>query len=70
MKVIPGAKKTGVERLANGGLKVRVTAPAEGGRANAAVVEALADHYGVPRRAVTIVRGQRSRTKLIEVVGR
>jgi uncharacterized protein YggU (UPF0235/DUF167 family) len=44
-----------------------VTEPADGGRANAAVIEALAKHFGVPRRLVTIVRGARSRQKLVEI---
>lgn len=63
VRVIPKAKRPGVETVADGSLKVRVAAPAEGGRANAAVIEALAQHFGVPKRAVTIVRGQTSRTK-------
>ena len=70
VKVVPRARRGGVEALGDGALKVRVTAPAEDGRATAAVIDALADHYGVPKRAVTIVRGQTSRTKLIEVAGR
>ena len=68
VKVVPRAKKIGVEPLPNGGLRVRVAAPAQGGRANAAVVEALAGHFGVPSRAVTILHGLTSRSKLIEVL--
>jgi len=43
-------------------------APAEGGRANAAVIEALAKHFSVPKRAVTILQGVTSRSKLVEVL--
>ena len=68
--VVPRARRAGVEALADGTLKVRVTAPAEDGRATAAVLEALADYYGVSKRAVTVVLGPTSRTKLIEVAGR
>lgn len=67
VKVIPGAKKSAVEVLPDGSLKVRVTAPAESGRANMAVIKALAEHFDVPKRAVTIVRGASSRQKLIEI---
>ncbi|HBQ37612.1 MAG: hypothetical protein A3I71_03710 [Omnitrophica WOR_2 bacterium RIFCSPLOWO2_02_FULL_63_16] len=67
VRVTPRAKRAAVERLADGGLRVRVTQPPEDGRANAAVIELVAAHFGVPRRAVTIVRGAASRQKLIEI---
>lgn len=67
VNVIPRAKTLGIEPLPDGSLKVRVTAPAEGGRANRAVIEALAEHFDVPKRAVTIVRGASSRQKLIKI---
>ena len=67
VRVVPRAKKSGVEPLPDGGLRVRVVQPAEGGRANAAVIKALAEHFGVPQRAVTILQGMTSRSKLIEI---
>ena len=51
----------------DGTLVVKVTEPAEGGRANAALLEALAKHFSVPTRCVTILRGATSRQKLIEI---
>ena len=44
-------------------------APPEGGRANAAVVELLAEALAVPRSRVAIVRGHRARVKAVEVEG-
>lgn len=67
VKVIPGARKPGVEVLPDGHLKVRVTAPPEGGRANAAVIDALADYYHVRKSSIVIVRGRTRRTKLFEI---
>lgn len=67
VRVIPGAKKTGVTPQDDGSLKVCVSAPAQEGRANAAVIEVLAKHLGVPKRALTIIRGETSRRKLVEV---
>lgn len=67
VNVIPRAKTRGIEPLPDGGLRVRVSEPAEDGRANAAVINALAEHFDVPKRAVTIVRGASSRQKLIEI---
>ncbi|MBC8195380.1 MAG: DUF167 domain-containing protein [Acidimicrobiia bacterium] len=49
-------------------LMVAVQAPAVDGRANKAVVEALANALGVSRRSVTLVGGERSRNKLVEIV--
>ena len=68
VKVFPRAKKHGIEQLPDGSLRVRVTAPAEGGRANAAVIDALADHFHVPKRAVTIRQGLASRSKLVDIL--
>jgi uncharacterized protein YggU (UPF0235/DUF167 family) len=48
---------------------VRVTAPAEGGRANDAVVRLLAAALDVPRASVTLVSGQGSREKVVELAG-
>jgi uncharacterized protein (TIGR00251 family) len=50
-------------------LKVRVTAPAVDGKANAAVVAAVAAALGLPAYAVSIVAGATSRTKQLAVEG-
>lgn len=48
-------------------IKAQVHAPAVAGAANAALIELLAETLGAPRRAIRIVRGETSRTKLVEV---
>jgi uncharacterized protein len=55
--------------LRNGVLVLRVTAPPVSGRANDAVRRLLADVVGVRRSAVTIVRGDRARDKLVALEG-
>ena len=50
-------------------LRVRLTAPPVDGAANEALVELLAATFGIPRRAVTIVTGASSRTKVVELDG-
>lgn len=67
VRVIPRARRPRLEVRADGIVVVKVVEPAEGGRANAAVIEALAEHYGVPERAVTIVRGATSRKKVVDI---
>jgi uncharacterized protein YggU (UPF0235/DUF167 family) len=53
----------------DGSLVVRVREPATDGRANRAVVEAVADALGVARRAVRITSGASARRKVVEVDG-
>ena len=50
-------------------LIVRVAAPAVEGRANEALCRLLAKRLRVPKSSVTILRGHRSRDKLIEIDG-
>jgi uncharacterized protein (TIGR00251 family) len=61
----------GIETLANGRnvMKVRVRAIAEGGEANRAVTELLADALGVPKKSVRLLSGATSRMKQIAVDG-
>lgn len=66
IKVIPNARKNSVTEEA-GRLKVHVNAPAVDGKANEAVIEILAKHFGVRKSAVKILKGQLSREKTVEV---
>ena len=67
LHVQPGAKRTEFAGKHGDRLKIRLAAPAHEGRANQALVEFLADYYGVPRRSVTIVGGLRSRQKSVVI---
>lgn len=69
IKVIPGASRSGVAGWLGDALKVRVTAPAERGKANAAVAAAIAEAVGVPRTSVRVVAGHTSPRKVIEIAG-
>lgn len=68
VRVIPRAKRALVETAPDGSLRIRVTQPPEDGRANAAVIELVAQRFGVPRRAVTIVHGATSRQKVLRIL--
>ena len=66
--VKPGSRKGPlVEVGEDGSLTVFVRERAVDGAANAAVIRVLAEHFGVPRSRVEIVRGHAARTKLVEV---
>lgn len=67
VKVIPNARK---ERVVDeGGLvKVYVTAPALDGKANKALIDLLAGHFDVKKGDVRIVKGEKSREKVVEII--
>lgn len=65
--VVPNAKRQEVSRE-NDCLRVSVTAPAKDGKANRAVIEALADFLQVKKSAICIVHGRASRRKVIEII--
>jgi uncharacterized protein len=52
-----------------GALLVRLTAPPVEGAANAELVAVIADALEVPKRAVSIASGERSRSKRVHVSG-
>ena len=69
IRVRPGSARAGVGGEYAGALVVRVTAPAVDGRATEAALAAVASAFGVRRRAVTLVSGATSRTKVVDVAG-
>jgi len=69
IKVRPRASRSRVERGADGGLVARVHSPAADEAANRELVGLLARALEVPKSAVQIVRGGKSRSKQIAVTG-
>lgn len=69
VKAVPGASRTRVAGVHGAALKVTVSAPAEGGKANAALVEAIADWLGVRSGDVSIVAGTSTARKRVRVLG-
>ena len=69
LRVSPGARRSEVVGRYGEAWKVRVAAPPEQGRANAALCSLLADALALPRGAVAVVSGHGSRDKLVEVAG-
>ena len=67
--VRPGSARPGVGGARNGALVVRVSARAVDGQATEAALVAVAAAFGLRRRAVTLVAGAASRTKILEVEG-
>jgi uncharacterized protein len=69
----PGAKKTAITGIYGAGesaqLKIAVQAPPVEGRANDALLVFIAETFAVPKRAVELVSGELSRSKVFRVSG-
>jgi uncharacterized protein (TIGR00251 family) len=65
----PGARKSAVIGAHGGALKVAVTAPAQDGRANDALVDLLREALGLKRAQVALLFGQTSRDKKFLIRG-
>lgn len=65
LHIQPGAKKTEVAGLHGEALKIRLAAPPVDGMANEALVKFLAEMLGLPKSAVSLKSGQRSRRKVL-----
>jgi uncharacterized protein YggU (UPF0235/DUF167 family) len=69
LRAQPRARRTALEIGAGGTLKATVTAPAEDGRANAAIVDLLAAAWRLPKSAFAVTRGASGRDKVVSVSG-
>lgn len=64
VRVIPKAKLNKITVEADGNLKVHTTTAPTDGKANAAIIAALAKHFGVAKLNIKLVRGTASRDKV------
>jgi len=67
--VQPRASRAAVGPAVGDRLRVAVASPPVDGKANAAVIDALAEAFGVRRADVTIVRGETGRRKTVRIAG-
>lgn len=68
VKVVPRSPASAIAgTLADGTLKVKIAAPPERGKANEELCRLLAEHYRVPRSAVSVISGQTSTLKLVRI---
>jgi len=69
LHIQPGAKKTEIAGLYGEALKIRLAAPPVDGKANAALIDFVAQRLGLPKALVSLKSGQTSRRKVLEVHG-
>ena len=69
VRVTPRAGRDGIDGVVDGHLRVRVAVAPIDGAANAAVERLIADALGIPPSSVAMIRGARSRFKVIAITG-
>ena len=69
IKAVPNAPRSEVIGWLGDALKVKVHAPPVEGRANEVLCEFLAETLDLPRRAITVLRGDTSRQKIVRIDG-
>jgi len=69
VKAKPKAKKSRIVALEGGTVEVALAAPPVDGAANEELVRFLSEVLSIPKRSITLLRGQSSRTKLLSLTG-
>lgn len=66
VKVIPKSSRSLVKKV-EGGFKVYLTKPAQDGLANEQLIDLLSSHLNIKKYKIDIVKGSKSRNKLVEI---
>ena len=67
IKTIPNAKKEKIIKT-DTGFKIYLTQIPEDGKANKALLKALAEHLHTAKSNISIIKGEKSREKVIEII--
>ncbi len=67
VRVTPSASRNELASFAGGVLRIRLTAAPEGGKANRALIDFLAEIFSLPKSTMSIVGGATSKRKRVEV---
>ncbi len=69
VRVVPRASKNEIAGQVGEIIKIRLTAPPVEGKANIALIEFLAEQLDVRKSQIEIVAGEKSRDKVVSVLG-
>ena len=67
LKALPRASRNAVIPQPDGSFRVRLTAAPVDGKANDALIKLLSEHFDVAKSKITIVKGQTSKNKIVEI---
>lgn len=65
VKVQPNARRQEIQKINKGEYKIRVLSSPTEGKANKEVIEVIASHFHLPASRVKILRGEKSRKKIV-----
>ena len=69
VKIVPNSSKTALAGLLDAMIKIKVAAPPEKGKANKSLSGFLAKKLGLRKQDITIISGQTSAVKQIQIKG-
>ncbi len=69
VKIVPSSSRDQLAGWLGEALKIKVMAPPEKGRANAAVIAFLARQLGIEKQAIEVVSGHSSPAKVLQIDG-
>lgn len=69
VRVQPRSSKNAITGIMGDSLKINLTSPPVDGEANAACLAFFAAYMGLPKSAVSIIGGQKNRSKIIKITG-
>lgn len=68
IKVLPRSSKNEVVgKMADGTIKIKLTAPPVDGRANEKLIELLSEEYKTKKSNIQIISGQKSKNKTVQI---
>ena len=69
VKAVPGASRNEIAGVVGDRLKIRISAPPQGGKANTAICKLLASSLGLKAKQISIERGETSPAKIVRISG-
>ncbi len=69
VKAVPGASRNEIAGVVGDRLKIRISTPPEGGKANKAICKLLASSLGVKPNQISIERGETNPAKIVRISG-
>lgn len=67
--VVPNSSHNIIVGWHTDALKIKVAAPPAKGKANKVLIEFLSNEWNIPKKAITIIKGFKSRNKVIHLSG-
>ncbi|MBI2676491.1 MAG: DUF167 domain-containing protein [Candidatus Yanofskybacteria bacterium] len=67
VKIKTGSKKEEIKKVGNDSFEIKTKALPIEGKANSAVTKILADYFDIPKSRVKILKGQKSKLKILEI---